>query len=79
MNKIFASELVNISQNQTNKIMKYRAKITNWVDTFRRSYPEITVVTEPAGQFYGEFDSEESAELAEQINELVGKFQRREK
>lgn len=56
--------------------MKYRGKITNYVDSFRRAYPEINVVTEPAGQFYAEFASEESAELAEQMNDLVGKFKR---
>lgn len=59
--------------------MKYRGKITNWVDAFRRNYPWITVVTEPAGQFYAEFGSEEAAEIAEQINDLVGKFKREEK
>lgn len=59
--------------------MKYRGNVTNFVDCFRRSYPETVVITEPGGQFYGEFNSPESAELAEQINDLVGKFQRGEK
>lgn len=59
--------------------MKYIGKITNYVDAFRRRYPEITVVTDLAGQFYGEFSSEVSAEFAEQINDIVGKFERREK
>lgn len=78
--RIFSqSRLGNIKIKLRERKMKYRGKITNYVDSFRRAYPEINVITEPAGQFYAEFASEESAVLAEQMNDLVGKFKEREK
>lgn len=52
--------------------MKYRALCTNWVDSLRRWYPEIAVVSDCAGDIYAECDNERTAEAIERINVLVG-------
>lgn len=52
--------------------MKYRALCTNWVESLQKRYPEISVVSDRAGDYWAEMNNEDAAEVVERINKMVG-------
>ena len=54
--------------------MVYRALCTNWVESLKKWYPELNVVTDRVGDYYAECPNERCAEAIENITKLVEKF-----
>lgn len=54
--------------------MKYRALCTSWVESLKKWYPQISIVSDRKGDCYAECDNEEIAEAIEHIHKLVVKL-----
>ena len=67
------------TRNQILLNMKYRALCTNWVESLQKWYPEISVVSDRAGDYWAEMDNEDAAEAVERINKMVGELSWKQK